>query len=118
MHKSFEQKNFEDITLGLFWSHYLPGGKAFSPDAAKMTTGSWTLAVEDLYWKDSVIKYPLLAMATAHLGRKHDDPVMESRALQLYGRGLTEIAQALDKPARAKSDAILGANRLLSMYTV
>jgi hypothetical protein len=117
-HKSLERTSFQDATLGLFWNDYLPGGKRFSPETAGMTIGSWTIAAEDLSHHDNVVKYPLLAVAAAHVGRTKGDPAMTARGMQMYGRGLVEIASALNDSKKARSDAVLAANRLLSFYTV
>lgn len=104
--------------LGAFWSAYLPNGRAFSPQAAKLSTGGWTGALARLYDSEPTLRLAALATSASVLGGQVDDTHLKIKGLQTYSLALQEMSIALQDPIRATGDGLLAAVRLMEFYEV
>ena len=108
----------EERYLGHFWSAYLPNGRALSADAVQESLGSWTNTVQKLYSTDDTLKRTLLAMCLSSYGKQQGKKWIKEQGFRLYSAALQDMAVALKVPSRAKSDSILTASKLFSLYEV
>lgn len=104
--------------LGLFWSAYLPNGRAFTPHATKLSTGGWTNVLGRLYDSEPTLRMAALSMSASVLGGQANDQQLKVKGLQTYSRAIEEMSIALDDPIRSKGDGLLAATRLMEFYEV
>lgn len=115
---SLAHSAYENKYLGLFWEAYLPGSKALPSGELKGVLGGWTEAIPDLYLSDDVLRKALLAMCLGTIGRRDCKKWMAEQGLKLYVEALQDMSAALSRPAKARSNALLTASKMFSMYEV
>lgn len=104
--------------LGLFWSAYLPNGRAFSPHATKLSTGGWTNVLGRLYDSEPTLRLAALSMSASVLGGQANDQHLKIKGMQTYSQAIEEMSLALKDPSRATGDGLLAASRLMEFYEV
>lgn len=109
---------YEDKYIGLYWEAYLPNGRALPADQTRLVLGSWSSATRDLYAADDTLRKSVLAMSFATLSKREGEKWMSEKSLKYYIEALQETAVALKIPSKAKSDELLSATRLFSLYEV
>ncbi|KAL1622150.1 hypothetical protein SLS54_005217 [Diplodia seriata] len=109
---------FELKSLGLFWDAYLPKSMSFAPKNTQLTTGSWLGIVDSIYHRETTLKYALLAISLATVGRQRGDFWMVSQGYASHGRALREMAYALQTTERAQTDELIAASKLLGLFEI
>ncbi|KAL0261775.1 hypothetical protein SLS55_003207 [Diplodia seriata] len=109
---------FELKSLGLFWEAYLPKSMSFTPKNIQLTTGSWLGILDSIYHRETTLKYALLAISLATIGRQRGDFWMVSQGYDSHGRALREMAYALQTTERAQTDELIAASKLLGLFEV
>jgi hypothetical protein len=109
---------YEGRYLELFWSSYLPNGRALSSDAIQDTLGGWTNTIQALYPTNEILRKTILAMAMTSTGKHDGKGSMIEEGVKLYVSALQDMSGALKKPSGANSDAILTTAKLFSLYEV
>ena len=108
----------EERYLGQFWSAYLPNGRALPSDTTWDALEGWSNTIQALYPTDGVLKKTVLAMSLSSCGRDEGNKELKERGLRLYSSALQDMAVALRTPSKARSDSILTASKLFSLYEV
>jgi hypothetical protein len=112
----------EENLLATFWQAYLPNKTIFPRQAVGYASGGWTNVVQDLYRKDPVLHYTLMAncfSAAARTVKSRDDSrALAEQSLRAHGRALHELRLALDHPQKARSDSVFSALRLMIVFSV
>lgn len=109
---------YESKYLGLFWSTYLPNGRALSAASAQDALGGWTNTILALYPTCNMLKKTLLALCLTARGKLDDKKWMQEQGLRLYVNVLQDMAEALQNPPGQNSDAVLTTTKLFSLYEV
>ena len=115
---SLIQTAYTSRYIDLFWSAYLPQGKAFTADAAGLCSGGWVSVAQDLYPSEKVLQLAMQAVALRGLATRDVDRSLLEQGLEAYARCLREFNTALRNPQRLKNDGVLCASRLLALYEV
>lgn len=115
---SLAHSAYEERCLGLFWSAYLPNGRALSSNAVQDTLGGWSNTIRDLYSTDVMLKKAVLALCLATAGKLEGVRWMSEEGLTLYISALQDMSVALKKRSKANGDSILTAAKLFSLYEV
>ncbi|KAF4979193.1 hypothetical protein FZEAL_4566 [Fusarium zealandicum] len=102
--------------VDLFWSAYLPGGKAFTADAMKLSIGGWINVAQDLYPTDRSLQLAMKCVSLCGVGTLYSDESLMKQGLAAYTRCMQELNQALRDPKRLKHDGILCTAKLLSLF--
>lgn len=112
----------EESLLATFWHAYLPNRSIFPPQAVGYASGGWTNVVQDLYRKDPVLHYTLMAncfsAAARNVETRDDSRALAEQSLRAHGRALHELRLALDHPQKARSDSVFSALRLMIVFSV
>lgn len=112
----------EENLLATFWQAYLPNSSIFPPQAVGYASGGWTNVVQDLYRKDPVLHYTLMANCFSAAARsvetRDDSRALAEQSLRAHGRALHELRLALDHPQKARSDSVFSALRLMIVFSV
>ncbi|KAK0724087.1 hypothetical protein B0H67DRAFT_679798 [Lasiosphaeris hirsuta] len=108
---------YEEKLLGLHWETYLPNGRDFccSAEICRIL-GGWTTVVRELIATDTLLKKSVLALCLTTVARRDGVVWMAEQGLSAYISGLQEMAAALQVPSRARSDALLCAAKMFSLY--
>ena len=110
---------YEEKLLGLHWETYLPNSRDFCCSAeTRHILGGWTTAVRELIPTDTLLKKSVLALCLTTVARRDGLVWMAEQGLSAYISGLQEMAVALQVPSRARSDALLCAAKMFSLYEV
>ncbi|KAK3360595.1 hypothetical protein B0T25DRAFT_535978 [Lasiosphaeria hispida] len=108
---------YEEKLLGLHWETYLPNGCDFCCSSeVRHILGGWTTAVRELLVTDALLKKSVLALCLTTVARRDGVVWMAEQGLSAYVSGLQEMAVALQVPSRARSDALLCAVKMFSLY--
>lgn len=107
---------YEQRCLAGYFEAYLPNGQALTDKTLQNMLGGWSNTIRDLYNTDEVLRKTTLAMCLATLGRQQGEQWMIEESLKFYIGSLKEMTVALNIPSRARSDAILAATRLFSLF--
>jgi hypothetical protein len=118
LHESLTQTAREDKYLGLYWSAYLPNGRAFSSAASQLSIGGWTSCLRGLYAGEATLRYAVLALSASMIGSQNNDAQLKLKGLQTYTKAIQRLAEALKDPLRRDSDGLIGAARLMASYEV
>ena len=108
----------EDSLLATFWQSYLPNSSLFPTKAVGFASGGWTNVVQDLYRKDPVLHYTLMANCFSAAARIGDSRNMAEQSLRAHGRALHELRLALNHPQKARSDSVFSALRLMIVFSM
>jgi hypothetical protein len=117
---TFVRSAYQEQYLGLFWSSYLPNGRAFAPESSRFTNGVWTNELHRLFRveTESGLRKILLALCLTSVGRRDDKPWMVENGIKFYGSALGAMASQLEDGAGTVTDRVLATSRLLSLYEV
>ncbi len=116
--KSFERSALESKYFETYWSSLLPNGEAFSPIAVRSTTLGWTNIVQELYPKDDLVRFALLASATGLLGQHSGEKSLVMEGWRMYNRSLQVLANSLPAVSQEKSNRLHVTCKLLAQYEV
>ncbi|CAK7223345.1 hypothetical protein SCUCBS95973_005145 [Sporothrix curviconia] len=108
----------EELLLATFWQAYLPNSSIFPLQAVGYASGGWTNVVQQLYRKDPVLHYTLMANCFSAAARHGDSRSMAEQSLRAHGRALYELRLALDNPKKARSDGVFSALRLMIVFSI
>lgn len=108
----------EQKYLGMFWSAYLPNGRAFSSRASRLSSGGWTAHMGKLYDSEPTLRLAAMAMSASVLGHQNDDRQLIIKGLKAYSQAITEMGTAVIRPDRTNGDGLLAASRLMEFYEV
>ncbi|EPE10372.1 fungal transcriptional regulatory protein [Ophiostoma piceae UAMH 11346] len=108
----------EDSLLATFWQSYLPNSSMFPTHAVGFASGGWTNVVQELYRKDPVLHYTLMANCFSAAARIGDSRNMAEQSLRAHGRALHELRLALNHPQKARSDSVFSALRLMIVFSM
>ena len=108
----------EELLLSTFWQAYLPNSSIFPLQAVGYASGGWTNVVQQLYRKDPVLYYTLMANCFSAAARHGESRSMAEQSLRAHGRALYELRLALDNPKKARSDGVFSALRLMIVFSV
>ncbi|CAK7205527.1 hypothetical protein SEUCBS139899_008304 [Sporothrix eucalyptigena] len=108
----------EELLLATFWQAYLPNSSIFPVNAVGYASGGWTNVVQQLYRKDPVLHYTLMANCFSAAARHGDSRAMAEQSLRAHGRALHELRLALDNPKKARSDGVFSALRLMIVFSM
>ena len=116
--KSLERTARECQYLEVYWTSLLPHGQAFPPQAARYSTTSWTSAIQDLYYKDPLVRVVLLANALTLTAQHTNHLSLMMHGGRLYNLSLRLIARSLLDKRRQNTGGTLAASGLLASYEV
>ncbi|CAK7219317.1 hypothetical protein SBRCBS47491_003806 [Sporothrix bragantina] len=108
----------EELLLATFWQAYLPNSSIFPSQAIGYASGGWTNVVQQLYRKDPVLHYTLMANCFSAAARHGESRSMAEQSLRAHGRALYELRLALDNPKKARSDGVFSALRLMIVFSM
>lgn len=108
----------EQKYLGLFWSAYLPNGRAFTSRACRLSTGGWTAHMGKLYDAEPTLRLASLAMSASVIGNQNNDRQLIIKGLKAYSEAIQEMAKAVASDSRRLGDGLLAAARLMEFYEV
>ena len=96
--------------IQIFLSHTLPSQWPSSDPR------SWMLLLGTMATRSDVLEISSVAVATAVIGRKFQDPALFKASLHFYTRGLQQLQRALYDPELMKEDETLAACMALNLY--
>ncbi|XWX01515.1 hypothetical protein V2A60_009543 [Cordyceps javanica] len=108
----------EQKYLGMFWSAYLPNGRAFTSRACRLSTGGWTAHMGRLYDAEPTLRLASLAMSASVIGHQNNDGQLIIKGLQAYSGALQEMTKAVASDSRKLGDGLLAASRLMEFYEI
>ncbi|KAJ6783309.1 hypothetical protein PWT90_02544 [Aphanocladium album] len=108
----------EQKYLGMFWSAYLPNGRAFTSRACKLSTGGWTSHMGKLYDTEPTLRLASLAMSASVIGHQNNDSQLIIKGLKAYSEAIQEMGRAVACNSRRLGDGLLAASRLMEFYEV
>jgi hypothetical protein len=115
---SLARSAYEEKYIGLFWDIYLPNGQEFTKLSLRYPVGTWVHAAQALYQSDPALHKVLLALCFGTISWRKDQVWMAQESLRFYVSSLRDLNAGLRNPTRRKSDALMLATRMLSLYEV
>ena len=104
--------------FGLYWSSFLPNGKAFTPQAGRYSTTGWTAVVQNLCQLDDGVRLALLTNALGLAGQESGQRSLILEGWRMYTRSLQTLAKSISTVGQRKPDMLLAAASLLAGYEV
>ncbi|KAJ3499083.1 hypothetical protein NLG97_g605 [Lecanicillium saksenae] len=108
----------EQKYLGMFWSAYLPNGRAFTSRGCKLSTGGWTSHMGKLYDAEPTLRLASLAMSASVIGHQNNDSQLVIKGLKAYSEAIQEMGRAVACNSRRVGDGLLAASRLMEFYEI
>lgn len=117
---AFARSAYHEQYLGLFWSWYLPNGKAFPLQSYQYTSGAWMNEVDRLSRRDGelALRKVLLAIASSAVGKQDNKPWLIEDGIKMYGSSLAALASEMENRKGLITDSGLATAKLLSLYEV
>ncbi|KAF4958985.1 hypothetical protein FSARC_10888 [Fusarium sarcochroum] len=113
---SLTQTAYNSRYIDLFWTDYLPGGRAFNIDASRLSNGAWVTIAMDLYPTDKSLQLAMQGVALRGLGARDGDESLNKKGFEAYTKCLREFNSALRDPNRLRQDSLLCTARLLALF--
>ncbi|ETS73394.1 hypothetical protein PFICI_14999 [Pestalotiopsis fici W106-1] len=104
---------YRDKLFELFLDHRFPAKDQPVPALEKR---DWILQVLELPTLTPGLTHAVLAVCTAHIGRRNNDNVLLKHSLPLYGQGLRDLQRALCDPSWRDNEQTLAAISALLLY--
>ncbi|OAA70191.1 Zn(2)-C6 fungal-type DNA-binding domain protein [Akanthomyces lecanii RCEF 1005] len=99
----------EQKYLGMFWSAYLPNGRAFTSRACRLSTGGWTAHMGKLYDAEPTLRLASLAMSASVIGHQNHDGQLIIKGLKAYSEAIQEMTRAYVQLYRNAYGVLIGA---------
>ncbi|WPH04792.1 Hypothetical protein R9X50_00768800 [Acrodontium crateriforme] len=117
LNDSLSHTAYQARVIGLFWSLYLPNGKALPEQLASISVGGWIEAMRESELRNSIVGKTLLSLALRLVGRRDEVNWMNEQSRRLYGEALHGVCRtiALRQPQGEETMLLLPAIRSLSL---